>query len=77
MNTSSNQRFGTCASLVVGSTILNLRPGNDRLMRHAPCVLLSICDKWLGTMITMGGDLQPGCLADRLLTGLGQPQISP
>ena len=22
----------------------------------------------------MGGDLQPGCLADRLLTGLGQPQ---
>ena len=23
----------------------------------------------------MGGDLQPGCLADRLLTGLGQPQI--
>ena len=27
------------------------------------------------TMVTMGGDLQPGCLADRLLTGLGQPQI--
>jgi len=26
-------------------------------------------------MITMGDDLQPGCLADRLLTGLGQPQI--
>jgi hypothetical protein len=25
----------------------------------------------------MGGDLQPGCLADRLLTGLGQPQINP
>ena len=25
----------------------------------------------------MGGDLQPaGCLADRLLTGLGQPQIN-
>ena len=23
-----------------------------------------------------GGDLQPGCLADRLLTGLGQPQIN-
>jgi len=22
---------------------------------------------------TMGSDLQPGCLADRLLTGLGQP----
>jgi len=21
------------------------------------------------TMVTMGGDLQPGCLADRLLTG--------
>jgi len=27
-------------------------------------------------MVTMGGDLQPGCLADRLLTGLGQPQIN-
>jgi len=26
-------------------------------------------------MVTMGGDLQPGCLADRLLTGLGQPQM--
>jgi hypothetical protein len=25
----------------------------------------------------MGGDLQPVCLADRLLTGLGQPQINP
>jgi len=29
------------------------------------------------TMVTMGGDLQPGCLADRLLTGLGQQQINP
>jgi len=29
------------------------------------------------TMVTMGVDLQPGCLADRLLTGLGQPQINP
>jgi len=28
------------------------------------------------TMVTMGGDLQPGCLADWLLTGLGQPQIN-
>jgi hypothetical protein len=28
-------------------------------------------------MVTMGGDLQPGCLTDRLLTGLGQPQINP
>ena len=28
------------------------------------------------TMVTMGGDLQPGCLAGRLLTGLGQPQIN-
>jgi hypothetical protein len=27
------------------------------------------------TMVTMVGDLHPGCLADRLLTGLGQPQI--
>ena len=29
------------------------------------------------TRVTMGGDLQPGSLADRLLTGLGQPQINP
>ena len=29
------------------------------------------------TMVTRGGDLQPGSLADRLLTGLGQPQINP
>jgi len=29
------------------------------------------------TMVTMGGDLKPGCLADRLLTGLGHPQINP
>jgi len=28
------------------------------------------------TMVTMGDDLQPGSLADRLLTGLGQPQIN-
>ena len=35
-------------------------------------------DCWsLVTMVTMGGDLQPGCLADRLMTGLGQPQINP
>jgi hypothetical protein len=26
-------------------------------------------------MVTIGGDLQPCCLADQLLTGLGQPQI--
>jgi len=29
------------------------------------------------TMVTMGDDLQPGCFVDRLLTGLGQPQINP
>jgi hypothetical protein len=29
------------------------------------------------TMVTTGGDLQPVCLADWLLTGLGQPQINP
>jgi hypothetical protein len=29
------------------------------------------------SMVTMGGDLQPGGFADRLLTGLGQPQINP
>ena len=27
--------------------------------------------------LMVGGDLQPDCLADRLLTGLGQPQINP
>jgi len=32
---------------------------------------------YVATMVTMGGDLQPGSLADRLLTGLGQPQINP
>jgi len=39
-----------------------------------PLPLLSLT---MVTMVTMGGDLQPGCLADRLLTGLGQPQINP
>ena len=33
--------------------------------------------KEMHSMVTMGGDLQPGSLADRLLTGLGQPQINP
>jgi hypothetical protein len=32
--------------------------------------------KLMVTMVTMGGDLQPGSLADRPLTGLGQPQIN-
>ena len=27
------------------------------------------------TIVTIGDDLHPGCLADRLLTGLGQPQL--
>ena len=27
-------------------------------------------------MVTMGVDLQPGYLADRLLTGLGQPHMN-
>jgi hypothetical protein len=29
------------------------------------------------TIVTIGDDIQPGCLADRLLTGLGEPQINP
>jgi hypothetical protein len=37
---------------------------------HASCLSMV-------TMVTMGSGLQPGCLADRLLTGLGQPQINP
>jgi len=40
-------------------------------------VLSSKCVFQVPSMVTMGGDLQPGCLADRLLTGLGQPQINP
>jgi hypothetical protein len=28
------------------------------------------------TMVTMGGDIQPGCLADRLLTGLNRPSTN-
>jgi len=27
-------------------------------------------------LVTMGTEIQPGCLADRLLTGLGQPPIN-
>ena len=42
----------------------------DALAFFAPPASISI-------MVTIGGDLQPGCLADRLLTGLGQPQINP
>ena len=44
------------------------------------CVGVCVCVwrwVWLVTMVTMGGDLQPGSLADRLLTGLGQPQLNP
>ena len=41
------------------------------------CILVSHKYFTMVTMVTIGGDLQPGCLADRLLTGLGQPQISP
>ena len=41
----------------------------DILLQHTMVTMV--------TMVTMGGDLQPGCLADRLLTGLGQPQIIP
>jgi len=44
---------------------LSTREGSDG-SSNAPMV----------TMVTIGGDLQPGCLADRLLTGLGQPQIN-
>ena len=32
---------------------------------------------WYSSMVTMEGDLQAGCLADWLLTGLGQPQMNP
>jgi hypothetical protein len=28
------------------------------------------------TVVTIRGNLQPDCLADQLLTGLGQPQIN-
>eukprot|EP00983_Pelagomonas_calceolata_P066472 1149058-Pelagomonas_calceolata.AAC.10 len=28
-------------------------------------------------LVAMGDDLQPGCLADRLVAGLSQPEINP
>jgi len=37
------------------------------------CALLLAFWLTMVTIITMGGDLQPGCLARQLLTGLGQP----
>jgi len=43
-------------------------PATDTELQTKPSVRVAL-------MVTMGGDLQPGCLADRLLTGLGQPQI--
>jgi len=54
--------------------------------RPLAALFLSIFQRWsseapdmytMVTMVTMGGDLQPGCLADRPLTGLGQLQINP
>ena len=40
--------------------------------------MLRICDfnpSLCSFLVTMGGDLQPGCLADRLLTGLGKVRL--
>ena len=37
---------------------------------RAACWSLLLLD--MDTMVATGGDLQPVCLADRLLTGLGQ-----
>jgi len=61
-----------------------LRQGNHHTYGHIRCVYTVLANPIdsaplysMVTMVTMGGDLQPGCLADRLLTGLGQPQINP
>jgi len=57
---------------------------DERFMRkqehqmHSKQVLHSCSEVSSCTIVTMGGDLQPaGCLADWLLTGLGQPQVNP
>ena len=40
-----------------------------------PCCMRAVL-KCAVTMVTIGRDLQPGCLADRLLTGLGQTIVN-
>ena len=60
-------RLRGCAQANYQQPIPNLQFTHCIIMQHYTMV----------TMATMGGDLQPGCLADRLLTGLGQPQINP
>jgi len=52
----------------------SLADGNWLVKKNQP---VSKIETESDTMVTMGGDLQPGSLADRLLTGLGQPQINP
>jgi len=55
-------------------------PAGGVQSRPLKCCHAESCSHRYGSMVTMvtiGGDLQPGCLADRLLTGLGQPQINP
>ena len=59
----ANARAVRCAMLVLTAYLHPRGPVFDLVVKMV-------------TMITMGGDLQPCCLADRLLTGLGQPQIN-
>ena len=58
-------------------TMKGLQGGKTIQQRSEFFALLVSNVSTMVTMVTMGGDLQPGCLADRLLTGLGQPQINP
>jgi hypothetical protein len=59
------------------TTTTNVTLRNELLIGLGPPLLLVLLLLRRITMVTMGGDLQPGSLADRLLTGLGQPQINP
>ena len=57
--------------------ISRIRDGKPRMIGGQFVVVrVGVHQLSVSPMVTMGGDLQPGCLADRLLTGLGQPQIN-
>jgi len=62
------------ASTRITWSLISLYPCLFRLAISMLCCAFAFT---MVTMVTIGGDLQPGCLADRLLTGLGQLQINP
>jgi hypothetical protein len=45
----------------------------DGVFRKVKDLLSSCRTRTIKLSLQWGGDLQPGCLANRLLTGLGQP----